>query len=436
MPLPLYQIYMKSNFATTAAAVAVIGAGAFLAGRSSASNGSDKAVAMGKEGSVSSRASGSAASGRESGGRASRLGSSGRSSSAAQAGTKEERLAKLESIIRGDDPIARNRAFLAYLDQLDPSELKDAVDKFRSLGITDERFSEYSMLLTLWAKSDPTAALAYAKENTRGGFATNAILSAWAANDPEAAIRWAKANHQGEDANPYMAGIIKGIASTDPARATQLLAEMPFGEQRGEALAGLLPHILSQGNAATREWIASISDERLRNGAMGRVAEELAATDPKGTADWLLANPGEASLRNMDNVISTWMEKDKSAAMAYYQALPAGETRTNALRGVVNSLAMENPKEAANFMDNHPADVNDRVVQQFVWHSFGEDPSLAISYISKISDSDARDNIYRRTIDGWLRQDEPAARSWLQTNQLPPSVQEHVQSSLLKLNQK
>lgn len=353
-----------------------------------------------------------------------------------QAGTKEERMAKLESIIRGDDPIARNRAFLAYLDQIDPMELRDAVDKFRSLGITDERFSEYSMLLTVWAKSDPTAALAYAKEKTRGGFATNTILSAWASNDPEAAIQWAKANHQGDEANPYMAGIIKGIASSDPTRATQLLTEMPFGEERGEALAGLMPHILAQGPEAAREWIAAISDERLRNGAMARVAEELAAVDPKGTADWLLANPGEATQRNMDNVLSAWMDKDQSGAMAYYQALPAGETRSNALRGIVNSLAVENPREAANYLDSNSSDVTDRVVQQFVWHSFGEDPNLAASYIAKITDPTERDGTYTKMIDGWLREDEPAARAWIQSNQLPPTVQEHVQRTLQKREQR
>lgn len=427
---------MKSNLATTAAAVAVIGVGAFLAGRSSSSTGHQDQPVAEKSGSSSARASGPGSSGGESAARNSRSSSRSSSASPSLPGTREERLAKLESIIRGDDPIARNRAFLSYLDQLDPAEMKEAVDRFRSLGITEQRFSEYSMLLTVWAKSDPMAALAYAKENTRGGFATNTILSAWASNDPEAAIAWAKANHQGDDANPYMAGIIKGIAASDPVRATQLLTEMPFGEERGEALSGLLPHILAKGPDAAREWIASISDEQLRNGAMGRVAEQLAALDPKGTADWLIANPGEASQRNMDNVISVWMDKDQAAAMAYYQALPAGDVRSNALRGIVNSLAVDDPKAAANYMDNHPADVNDRVVQQFVWHSFGEDPNLAASYIARISDPGERDGTYRRMLDGWLRQDESAARTWIQNNQLPPSVQEHVQRSLQKLDQR
>ncbi|MFD0894942.1 hypothetical protein KBB96_03995 [Luteolibacter ambystomatis] len=424
---------MKPKFVTTAAVV-VIGAGAFLAGRSSVSTSKDSTAASEEVKSLTGPRSGSSG-GVDSGGIRSTDRTTGKnggrtSADANRPATKEARLAKLESIMRGEDPLARNRALIDYLDQLDPSELKDAVDRFRSLGITESRFGEYSMMLTAWAKADPTGALAYAKENTRGGYATNAILSAWATNDPDAAIAWAKANHTGDDANPYMAGIIRGIASTDPTRATGLMAEMPYGAERGEALVGVLPHILSQGTDATREWVASIQDERLRNGAMERVADQLAKTDPKGTADWLLANPGEASSRNMDDVISTWMEKDSKAATAYYQALPAGEARSNALRGIVNTMAEDDPQAALSFMNSHPADVTDRNIQQFVWNSMEKAPELAISQISKLGDPGAQEGMYRRTIDAWMRTDATAAKNYLQTHQLPQNLQGYVQQRL------
>jgi len=83
----------------------------------------------------------------------------------------------------------------------------------------------------------------------------------------------------------------------------------------------------------------------------------------------------------MDNVISAWMDTDKDSAIAYYQGLPSGDLRTNALRGVANSLALEDPVSAANFIDANAADANDRVYQQFVWHSFGEAPEIAANYI-------------------------------------------------------
>lgn len=341
-------------------------------------------------------------------------------------GKQTERLAKLESIVRGENPLDRNRALLAFIDQLGPGDFESAVAHFRSLGITESRFGEYSLLLSAWAKADPMAALAYAKENTGNRFATNTILTTWASNDPEAAIRWAEANHDGDGANPYMAGIIRAIAGTDSARATQLLTSMPRSQERGEALDAMLPHLLSQGGEATRAWIDGITDEALRGGAMMRAADQLAATDPAGTAAWLMANPGEATQRRMDDVYSTWAQKDEQAAMSSLAALPAGENRTNALRGVVSSIAVRDPKAAVSVLDRFPNDVNDRVVQNVVWHSFGNDPSIAVNQIARIADEGERERMYRRTLEAWMDRDSAAALAWMKTNPVPASVQERI----------
>ena len=172
--------------------------------------------------------------------------------------TAVERLARLEGIVRGENPLDRNRALLAFIDQLAPEDFQEAVEHFRSLGITENRFGEYSLLLSAWAKTDPLAALGYAREKTRGNFATNTILTSWASIDPQSAIRWAEANHTGDEANPFMAGVIRGIAGTDPELATSLLTSMPRSTERGEALDAVLPYLLAKGNDAARAWIENI----------------------------------------------------------------------------------------------------------------------------------------------------------------------------------
>jgi hypothetical protein len=344
----------------------------------------------------------------------------------ASAGDPAERLAKLESIVRGENALDRNRALLAYIDQLGPGEFEEAVAHFRSLGITESRFGEYALLLSAWAKADPLSALTYAKENTGSRFATNTILSSWASADPEAAIRWAETNHEGDEANPYLAGIIRSLAATDSARATQLLTGMPRSQERGEALDAMLPHLLRQGGEATRSWIDAITDQSLRDGAMTRTAEQLAATDPAGTAAWLLANPGEASQRRMDDVYSQWVRQDEQAAIGSLASLPSGENRSNALRGVISSVASKDPNAAVTMMNRFPNDVTDRVVQNFVWHSFRSEPSVAVNQISRIGDQREREQMYRRTMDAWMDRDATAATAWMQTNPLPQSVQDHL----------
>lgn len=344
----------------------------------------------------------------------------------AAAKTREERLARLDAIIKGENPLDRSRALLAFIDQLAPGDFEDAVAHFRSLGITDSRFGDYALLLSGWAEVDPLSALAYAKANTGNPFATSTILTTWASNDPEGAIRWAEANHTGDGANPYLAGIIRGIAATDPERATQLLTGMPKSNERGQALDAMLPHLIAQGADAARAWISNLTDDSLRNGAMLRVADQLAATDPAGTVDWLLANPSEATQRRMDDVYSTWARQDQAAAMSSLASLPTGDERANALRGVVATMATENPQAAVNLMDRFPNDVNDRVVQNLVWHSFGSDPSIAVNQIARIADEGARNRTYDRMLRAWTDRDPAAATAWIQSNPLPQAVQDHL----------
>jgi hypothetical protein len=340
--------------------------------------------------------------------------------------TREEQLARLDKIVRGEDPLERSRSLLAWIDQLGPGDFAEAVSHFRDLGITDNRLGEYSLLLTAWAQVDPVAAITYAKDQTSGNFASDAILTAWAARDPEAAIRWAQGNHTGDEANPNLPGIIRGLAELDAARATELLTSMTFGNDRGRGLDFILPHLLQQGPEATRAWIATLKDDTLRNGAMTRAADQLAEADPAGTVAWLLANPGKASEEKMDDVYSQWAQKDQSAALASFETVQGEANRSNALRGLVRKATTEDPKVGISLMNRYPSDVNDRVVQSFIWHAFGKDASTAVGQISRIEDPKRQDRMYRRTLDAWLKDDPRSANAWIRVNPLPQPIRDYL----------
>jgi hypothetical protein len=418
---------MKTQKYAIYAALLVTGAAGFMIGRNTRPESSASQESTGPAATRATRSAQSASAGNP-GPTSREARAAARSSSAPQSAL--ERLARLEGIVRGENPLDRNRALLAFIDQLGPDDFEGAVAHFRSLGITDSRLGEYTLLLSAWAKADPLAALSYAGENTRGNFAANTILTTWASIDPQSAIRWAEANHTGEEANPYMAGVIRGIAANDPQLATSLLTSMPRSRERGDALDAVLPYLLAQGNDAARTWIENISDEALRSGAMQRVADRLAASDPAGTAAWLIANPGEATQRSMDDVYRTWARQDEQAAMASLQTLPSGENRSNALRGILNNIAAEDPSRALSMMDRYASDLNDRVVQDFVWNSYRNNPSIAVSQIARITNTGHRDYMYRRTLDRWLESEPAAARAWIQSNTLPPAVQERFQRQL------
>ena len=421
---------MKWNVTSVSAACLAVGLGGFVAGKLTGGSGSggeadellERAQQVSSERMSSSRDAGSSR--RDSASRTPRT--AGERPSA----TMDERLAKMEEIVRGENALDRSRAMLSWIDSLAPSEFEAAVAKFRSLGLTEERMGEYAMLLTAWAEVDPTAALAYTTEKTRGGMATGTVLAAWASRDPESAIAWAEANHEGEEANPYMIGIIRSLAAANPTRATELLQALPFSGERGEALRAMMPHLLKEGPDAAKSWIASLSDERLRDGATARFAEEMAKTDPAATASWLLANLGEASTRSVDEVFEQWAQTDKNAAAASFASLPVGDARTRALRGLVTVEARTDPQAAAKLMNSHPADVDDRMVYHFIWNSFDKAPGVAASQIALIEDVGNRNRMYQRALGSWLEDDQAAAQRWIDSANLP----EQVLKSLAKRN--
>jgi hypothetical protein len=336
-------------------------------------------------------------------------------------------LAKLEAIARNQNPLDRNRALLAYIDQLGPGDFEEAVAQFRGFGMTAENPSgDYALLLSAWAKADPLSALSYAEENTGSRFAANTSLTSWASIDPEAAIRWAQSSHEGEGANPYFASIIRGLAGSDLTRATQLLTGMPESAERSEALNGLLPQLLEQGGEATRAWIDGIADEGLKNGAMTSAIMGLADIDPDGTHAWLIANPLEDSQKFMYWVFNKWSMKDQQSAMTALNTLPSGKSRSNALSGVIQSVAARDPNAALSLIERYDADVSEGVLQNFVWFAMANDPSLAVTKISSVKDERAREQMYFQAMDLWLGRDPSAANAWVRSNPVPRSVQDYM----------
>jgi hypothetical protein len=331
-------------------------------------------------------------------------------------------ISRLDLLAEITDPMERARSWMQFVDSLSAEQYADVVKEFRDRGMNSTNLSEYAMLLSGWAKIAPLEALDFATKNTQNPFARQTILATWSQKDPAAAIQWARENHKGEGANPFMVGVIRGLAFQDTSMAESLLKEMPRSVERGEGLDALLPALLKQGNESARSWATNITDESLREGAIKRLSDATMDKDPEGTANWLVANPSEATRRNLDDTVYRMAEKDPSAAMKFFQDMPAGENRSNALRGVVNATASKNPKEAAALMDRYSSDVNDRMVQQFVWHSFQEDPQVAVSNIGRLGNEEERNRMYSRTIEWWMQNDQKAAFQWMSNNQLPQSV--------------
>lgn len=415
---------MKKNSLTPVVAFIVIAAGAFMVGRLTSPGPSN--INQDQTGGASSPRSSrdlplqTDATTRRSSNRADR----------GDSPVSPKSLARLGLILRSEDPLDRNRALFGFIDRLGPDDFATAVEYFRSLGLAESRMGEYALLLSAWAKMDPLSALEFAKASPDRQFAAATVLATWASRDPDAALLWAQTHHEGNGPNPYLSGVIRGIAENDPERAAGLLAEMPKGSERDEALSGVLPQLLAQGGDVARSWIEGLTDDALRDVAMKISAEYLAADDPAGIAKWLQEHPGDASQHRMDNVYDKWARINQQAALASVDALPAGDDRSNALSGVIGAMATTDPAAALAQIERHPGDVTERVMRSFLWNSLESDPGLAISQIPRIEDEGRRDWWYEKTLKSWLDSDAAAAKAWIQRNPLPQPVLDQLSDRL------
>ena len=233
------------------------------------------------------------------------------------------------------DPVERAKGFLDLLETLEAGQFLDVVADFRALGITEQRMSEYGMLLHAWGKADAEGALTYAMENTGTPFARQAIMTSWSSDDPEAALAFARANHDGEGANPLLVGVIRGIAPANLNRATDLLQDLPYSRERGDALQSLLPFVIEGGAADALTWTAGIADSQLQSGAINYIMRDFADSNPRGAAELLLTlEDKRVAARAVDNVAGSLARVDLEEAKRWSTGLDQ-ELQSGAVEGVL-----------------------------------------------------------------------------------------------------
>ncbi|MFT6178285.1 MAG: hypothetical protein ACJAQT_000114 [Akkermansiaceae bacterium] len=422
---------MNTKFGLITAAWALSCGTAFLIGRTSSDTAekADQAASLSKSPVSSSRgASRGGAAEVDSGKRTRRTTSrsSGRTTAPSEA-QLETLQAKVRELKDMSDPIARAEGFLELVRNLGPDEYLSALAAFREGGINNEQFGEYRLLLTAWAKVNPLEALDYAKENTGTPFARQTILTAWAKNDSEGAVTWARENFDNEGdenrANPWMIGVIEGIASSDLGRATQLLEELPFSRGRGEALEAVFTEVSAGGNEDAKLWVAQLTDPKLKEGAAARLAGELAQENPQGAAEWASSLGPDVMKRSAGTIVSNWAEADLNAARTWVAGQSQDIIAASGPSLVEKMIQKEDIATASAWLaDFEGMPEFDDSVRTFVRNSAQEQPEVAADWIMKLTNERDQTGTFHRILRGWEQKDKAGAMDYIRNNPVPESI--------------
>ena len=347
--------------------------------------------------------------------------------------TSSSRDLDITDIAKNDDPIARANDLLRLINRLGADDFAQVVADFRELGITRERMSEYGMLLHAWAKVDPLGALDFAEENTGSPYARQTILASWAGSDPEGALMWAKNHHEGEGANPWLVGIIRGVVSKDPTRATGIMLDLPYSRERSEALSAIVPHIARQGYDKASLWLDTITDEKLKSGSSAYLASALAKQDPAKTAEWVTTlDESEGKSRATREVAEEWSEQDLPGAVAWTNTL-AGADKVNAAREIIGEYAREDAVQAAIWLQsvsNEPG--YEKVVESYIWNTARGNPEMSLAKVPEIQNPQSQEKYYQRILSRWRVRDAQAADAWMSNNNVTEKLRTKVERDSAK----
>jgi hypothetical protein len=147
------------------------------------------------------------------------------------------------------------------LGKLAETDLNQARGIFESLAPSKERESVGPAIVAQWAKTDPTAALAWIEEKMTGG--KSQAYSSW----------------------------IRAVASNGMEKAASLLATLPEGNGRDYATRTLAMEWANKDVTGAVTWIKTMQDGEDRRDAYGNVARQWAQKDQAGFKEFVATVP-------------------------------------------------------------------------------------------------------------------------------------------------
>ncbi len=315
------------------------------------------------------------------------------------------------------DPIERMSAFTDALKRLDASNVQAVLEAFeeRPGDHTDDH--EFSMFLFAWARIDGAAAMDHIDAYSEGWQSFRsayAAMSGWASTDPASAEAWAREQLDGPD-NPYLVGVVNGVAKTDLNKATEITQSLPFGRIRGRAVDVLIDAYFKEGAATTMNWASNLEEGVLKKGIVSRVAARVARDDPFAAAEWAFTlDEGEERNSAVISIASTWSISQPREAVNYLVKITNKNLRSQALGKVVERWARTDRTAAGAWLtENKHQPGMDRAIHQYAEELRFKDPVGAMTWAASIKNEASRHTLMERVAEEWMERDPEAARDFL-----------------------
>ena len=311
----------------------------------------------------------------------------------------------------------------------------------------------------VWSKKDPIAALRSLGpalfENNQQRWNLLPAFYLWVGLDAATAIDWAVQQQAPVPGvgNPLLDSLVHWAPEglPDPAAFADILASRADLATTSRVLSTFLREWVRRDAAATLAWLDRLPDPARRLGLLKEIVpwHGMTTADPDAYLPLALRLPvGEDRDARLVNLFSTWAaedlaaasgwlaahdgpgfatvharvqgallaglaENDPAAALARWEELPSGETKTAALAGIADSLSTVDPAAAAQWFGKNLPPLNEQersgIGETGYARSLGLLTGSTPAHLKTTSDTLAR------LVDAWYEKDPAATVAWAAT---------------------
>ncbi|MGA2053619.1 MAG: hypothetical protein ABSH19_09940 [Opitutales bacterium] len=301
---------------------------------------------------------------------------------------------------------------LACMDQM--PELRLPLSPFGS----NARLDLHRELLELWMKSDPAAALGYAKEIPEAGirkWILRDLLQGWIKTSVTDATAWVEKQPAGVLRDQELIQVLPHL-SADASWNLLQNASMSDSRMQASFVGEVLDKLAKENPAAVApDAAAGLAAGDARRAAVFAVAQDWGAQDPSAALTWAGALPmGRARDEAVQDVLVAWTKTDPPAAASAAVSLPAGRARDNSLDDVISNWVDTDSNAAGQWLQGMPAgDARDAAMGDFADAVVSQNPVQAATWAQAIGDENARNDAITNVAGQWLKSDPAAASAWL-----------------------
>lgn len=337
----------------------------------------------------------------------------------------EAAMAEVRGMPRGMDMFMAANLLTARYAEIDPKAALGFVSEAGGM----ERMMGTGSILRSWAAKDPKAAGEYVtgtilEEGSQDGWALQrtigSVASEWAKSDPEAALAWAKSLPEDVSGNA-LESVIEHFTSQDPEKAAEVAMGLE-GDKKIEALQSIADQWSRTDPEAAVAWAEGLEGDA-RDRALEEALQGLAYKDPAAAVDYLANTITDAEERDslLPDVASRWARKDANSAAEAAEWLTTqadGDGRARATGEVMGSWMDSDAAAASAWLDSQPAGASkdQGIVAMLRENELREEPGTAVAWADSITDETLRGEQVMAASRNWLKEDRQAATEYIESS--------------------